>query len=152
MKKLAILLSALLAASSASAVPVEEDPCVAEKVLVTKKQSRKPAKKSEIAAWIVVRSGGPANPDAPRCLDETPIFDLPEPELVSWEPQALLPAVPEYEEPEEPMVDWPPLLHFWDHRYAPRYVGATTVPEPSTGLLLLSLGALLIARAEVRRG
>lgn len=138
------------------------DPCVAEKTIVTRKAAPKQsnAKPSPIIAWVTVRSGGPVNKDAPRCLDQEVVFDLPEPEFLSYDVTSeFTPLV--YEEPIEPIYaepsyrwpSWPP-FYYWPTprvRLPPSYSPPPSsdpptdepppppvaVPEPATSWLLL---------------
>lgn len=108
----------LMWADKAYGTPIVWEPCEDTRTLVTRGKVS-PAKPSPILAWVTVRSGRPKASDE-LCTDETVYFDLPDPVLTTWEPEALPPELVVQDEPVEDV--WPPLMYWpptWRTVYVP---------------------------------
>lgn len=123
-------------------LPVESPPALKR---VTIRHSPK-GDASPIIAWITVKSG--KHREYVQCGE--PQLSIPEPELVSIEPDAPAPVFV-YTPPEDPQPQYTPTR--WEPLYASRrnpppfYPPPVGVPEPSSiVLMLLGLAACFTAR------
>lgn len=151
------LLFGLLLSFNVEAIPIsiKDDPCVTEKILIAKSSPKKT--NSTIISWVTVRSGGPINKDAPKCIEETPILEIGEPEFELFDPEV---NPPEYFEIPPDELIYPPTFFY---HYSPVFYGRPKhqppaqgippkdVPEPGTLPLILVGFVIFLLNATFRR-